>query len=160
MEQQEWRRGEYTISTDRGRLDLPFVHDFLSARSYWARGRAFETVRRAAENSLSFGLYKGARQVGFARVVTDYATFAWLADVFVLEEFRGEGLGVWLVETALAHPELQSLRRWILATRDAHELYRRFGFKEIEQPQFYMHRMETPAPHKPSATETAAGVEP
>ena len=146
MTQNEWRRGDYTISTDRARLDVEAVHEFLSTQSYWARGRDFETVRRAVENSLPFGVYKGGRQIGFARVVTDYATFAWLADVYVLDEFRGEGLGKWLVEVVLSHPELQNLRRWILGTRDAHELYRRFGFNEIEQPQFYMHKLETHAP--------------
>ena len=153
MEQREWRRGEYAISNDRARLDVRAVHEFLSTRSYWAQGRDFETVRRAVENSLPFGLYREGRQIGFARVVTDYATFAWLADVYVLDEFRGEGLGKWLVEVILSHPELQNFRRWILGTRDAHELYRRFGFREIEQPQFYMHKLEaaSPAP-RPDAT--------
>jgi GNAT superfamily N-acetyltransferase len=156
MARNEWRRGDYTISTDRARLDVPAIHEFLSTESYWAQGRAFETVRRAVENSLPFGLYKGARQIGFARVVTDYATFAWLADVYVLEEFRGEGLGRWLVEVILSHPELQNLRRWILGTRDAHELYRRFGFKEIEQPEFYMHILsdgQTASPAQPQASD-------
>jgi GNAT superfamily N-acetyltransferase len=152
MGQNEWRRGDYTISTDRARLDVAAIHEFLSTKSYWAQGRDFETVRRAVENSLPFGVYHGGRQVGFARVVTDYATFAWLADVFVLDEFRGEGLGKWLVEVILSHPELQNFRRWILGTRDAHELYRRFGFREVEQPQFYMHKLaagaaiQTPPP--------------
>lgn len=146
MAQDVWRRGDYEISTDRWRLDLAAIHEYLSTESYWARGRAFETVRRAVENSLPFGLYKEGRQIGFARVVTDYATFAWLADVYVLGEFRGEGLGKWLVEVILTHPELQNMRRWILGTRDAHELYRRFGFKEVEQPEFYMHRLEANAP--------------
>ncbi len=145
MAQNEWQRGEYTISTDRARLDVRAVHEFLSTRSYWARGRSFETVSRAVENSLPFGVYRGGRLVGFARVVTDYATFAWLADVYVLDEFRGEGLGKWLVEVILSHPELQNLRRWILGTRDAHELYRRFGFTEVEQPQFYMHKLDAGA---------------
>ena len=143
-QQREWRRGEYVISTDRTRLDLHAVHDYLSTRSYWARGRDFETVSRAVEHSLPFGLYRGARQVGFARVVTDYATFAWLADVFVLEEFRGEGLGKWLVEVVLSHPELRGLRRWTLATRDAHELYRRHGFREVG-PGFFMERLDPSA---------------
>ena len=146
MTQNEWRRGDYTISTDRARLDVEAVHEFLSTKSYWARGRDFETVRRAVENSLPFGVYLEGRQIGFARVVTDYATFAWLAHVYVLDEFRGEGLGKWLVEVVLSHPELQNLRRWILGTRDAHELYRRFGFTKIEQPQFYMHKLEAKAP--------------
>lgn len=128
---QEWTRGEYVISCERARLDLDAVHDFLSRESYWARGRDRARVERSIENSLPFGLYKGARQIGFARVVTDYATFAWLADVFVVGEERGRGLSKWLVETVLAHPELQGLRRWLLATRDAHTLYRRYGFKDL-----------------------------
>ena len=142
MSQHEWRRGEYAISTDRARLDLAFIHEFLSTQSYWAQGREVETVRRAVENSLPFGLYRDTRQIGFARVVTDYATFAWLADVFVLDEFRGQGLGVWLVETVLAHPGLQHLRRWTLGTRDAHELYRRFGFADMPAG-FYMEKHDT-----------------
>ena len=129
---QEWRRGPYVISTDRARLDIEAVHDYLAASSYWAQGRTLETVRRSIDNSLPFGLYLDERLIGFARVVTDYATFAWLADVYVLEEFRGEGLGKWLVGVVLAHPELRRLRRWMLATHDAHELYRRFGFAEPE----------------------------
>lgn len=141
MAQHEWRRGPYVISTDRARLDVKAVHEFLSTASYWAQGRDFETVRRSVENSLPFGVYLEERLVGFARVVTDYATFAWLADVFVLDEFRGAGLGKFLVETILNHPDFRSLRRWFLGTNDAHELYRRFGFKDIEDPQFYMHRI-------------------
>ena len=137
----EWHRGQYTISTDRARLDIKAVHDFLSTSSYWARGRSLETVARAVENSLPFGLYEGERLIGFARVVTDHATFAWLADVYVLEEFRGEGLGKFLVETVLGYPDFRNLRRWLLGTRDAHGLYRQFGFTEIEEPQFYMHRV-------------------
>jgi GNAT superfamily N-acetyltransferase len=137
----DWHKGEFTISDERARLDIAFVHEFLSTESYWARGRRVEVVRRAIENSLPFGLYKGERQIGFARAVTDYATFAWLADVFVLEEFRGHGLGVWLVETALAHPALQRLRRWILATRDAHSLYRRFGFRPASA-DFFMEKLD------------------
>jgi GNAT superfamily N-acetyltransferase len=144
MSQHEWRRGEYEISTDRARLDLRFVHEYLSTQSYWARGRDAETVRRSVEHSLPFGLYHGERQIGFARVVTDRATFAWLADVFVLDEFRGEGLGKWLVETILTHPELQGLRRWTLGTRDAHELYRRFGFAETPAG-FFMEKLDTSA---------------
>jgi GNAT superfamily N-acetyltransferase len=155
MSDNEWQRGDYSISTDRARLDVPAVHEFLSTESYWARGRDFEKVRRAVENSLPFGLYKGGRQIGFARVVTDFATFAWLADVYVLGEFRGEGLGKWLVEVVLSHPELQHLRRWILGTRDAHELYRQFGFAEIERPEFYMHKIEGGAAAQPPRPEAS-----
>jgi GNAT superfamily N-acetyltransferase len=124
---EEWRRGDYTISTDPARLDLAAVHDFLT-HSYWAEAIPIEIVARSIENSLPFGIYQGERQVGFARVVTDRATFAYIGDVFVLEEFRGRGLSKWLMETMIGHPELQGLRRWILATADAHGLYRQFGF--------------------------------
>jgi GNAT superfamily N-acetyltransferase len=137
-----WRRGEFEISTERARLDFAALHDFLSQRAYWARGRSRELVERSIEHSLPFGLYQQDRLVGFARVVTDYATFAWLADVFVIEELRGRGLSKWLVEVILAHPELQNLRRWLLATRDAHELYRRFGFTELAQPGLWMERFD------------------
>lgn len=135
----EWRRDGYVISTDASRLDLRTVHDFLKA-SYWAAGVPFEVVERSVENSLVFGVYSGAEQVGFARVVTDCATFAYLADVFVLEAHRGRGLGEWLMETVFSHPGLQGLRRWMLATRDAHELYRRHGFDGLQNPEIFMER--------------------
>jgi GNAT superfamily N-acetyltransferase len=129
----EWSRGGFTISTDPERLDRARIHGFL-VDSYWAKAIPREVVDRSIEGSLNFGVYEGAAQVGFARVITDRATFAYLADVFVLESHRGRGLAVWLMEVIQAHPELQSLRRWILMTRDAHELYRKFGFREIEDP--------------------------
>jgi GNAT superfamily N-acetyltransferase len=138
--------GPYLISTDPARLDLDAIFAYLSGRSYWARGRPRDQIVRGIENSLPFGVYRDGRQVGFARIVTDYATFAWLADVFVLDSERGRGVGKWLVETIVSHPELREVRRWLLATRDAQELYRRFGFREIEQPQFYMHKLDLEAP--------------
>jgi GNAT superfamily N-acetyltransferase len=122
----EWRHGAYLMTTDRERLDLERIHGFLES-SYWAAGIPAQAVRRSVENSLAFGVFKGGEQVGFARVVTDYATFAYLADVFVLEPHRGRGLAKWMMEVVFSHPELQGLRRWILATRDAHGLYRRCG---------------------------------
>jgi GNAT superfamily N-acetyltransferase len=136
----DWQRGEYTISTERARLDLEVIHRFISEESYWGKGRPIEVVRRAVENSLPFGIYKGEELVGFARVVTDYATFAWVADVFVLKEHRGRGLSKWLMEVILSHPELQGFRRWVLATKDAHELYRRFGFIALHKPERWMER--------------------
>jgi GNAT superfamily N-acetyltransferase len=139
----EWRRGDFIISTDRLRLQVDFIHDFLANTSYWAKGRSFEVVQRSIENSLNFGVFQGDEQVGFARVVTDYATFAWLADVFIVEKYRGQGLGVWLIEVITSHPRLQGFRRWILATRDAHELYRRFGFSEIAELKRWMERTVT-----------------
>jgi len=136
----DWHKGEYTISTDRGRVDLAVVHRYISEESYWGKGRSAEVVRRSIENSLPFGVYRGAEQAGFARVVTDYATFAWVADVFILEAHRGRGLSKWLMETIISHPELQGFRRWVLATKDAHELYRRFGFQELRRPERWMER--------------------
>ncbi len=133
----EAQRGDYRISTDPGRLDLDVVHGFL-AGSYWAAGIPRSTVERSIRGALCFGLYHGERQVGFARVITDRATFAYLADVFVVEEERGRGLGEWLMETILAHPDLQGLRRFALVTRDAHGLYRKFGFQELAHPDRHM----------------------
>ena len=133
----EWWREAYLVTTDKARLDLSLVHSFLKT-SYWAGGIPAEVVRRSVENSLTFGLFRDDEQVGFARVVTDYATFAYLADVFVLEPHRGQGLGKWMMEVVFSHPELQGLRRWMLATRDAHGLYRKYGFAEPENPQIFM----------------------
>ena len=138
-EAHEWRRGEYTISTDGGRLDLDVVHGFLTA-SYWARGIPRDVVERSIAGSLPFGLYHGARQIGFARVISDEATYAYIGDVFVLDEYRGQGLGTWLMETVVACPELQGLRRWTLATRDAHALYRKVGFAPLHSPERWMER--------------------
>ncbi len=136
---QEWRRGEYLISTDKRRLDLPVIHNFLTT-SYWAAGIPIETVKKSIEHSLAFGVYREDQQVGFARVITDYATFAYIGDVFILEAFRGQGLSKWLMEVIAAHPGLQGLRRWVLLTRDAHELYRKTGFTEPKNPERYMEK--------------------
>lgn len=130
-------RGEYSISTDRERLDLTTIHGFLTT-SYWAPGIPRALVERALANSLCFGLYHGPEQVGFARVVTDQATFGYLADVFVLPEHRGQGLSKWLLEVVFGHPDLQGLRRFMLATRDAHGLYRQFGFTGLGHPERLM----------------------
>jgi len=135
----EWRQGEYQISTDPARLDIAAIHGFLT-RSYWARGIPLEVVRRSIEHSIAFGLYHGARQIGFARWITDRATFAYLGDVFVLDEYRGRGLGKWLMEAVVSHPDVQGHRRWILLTRDAHELYRSYGFTALAEPGRYMER--------------------
>ncbi|HEX5973854.1 MAG TPA: GNAT family N-acetyltransferase [Rubrobacteraceae bacterium] len=136
-----WRRDGYLISTEASMLDLEVVHGYLS-RSYWAAGVPEDVVRRSIENSLCFGVYRGEEQAGFARVVTDRATFAYLADVFVLQEHRGQGIGKWLVEVILSHPDLQGLRRWMLATRDAHDLYRRYTFTELARPGIFMERKD------------------
>jgi GNAT superfamily N-acetyltransferase len=132
-------RGGFAISTDSARFDMSVIHGFLT-HSYWAQGIDEDTVRRAVANSLCFGVFLGARQIGFARVVTDRATFAYLADVFILEEFRGQGLARWMMELILAHPDLQRLRRWLLATRDAHGLYRQHGFTPLASPARFMER--------------------
>lgn len=145
MARSEWRRHEYTISTDPARLDLALIQRFINEESYWGQGRSVEVVGRSIENSLPFGIYDdGGRQVGFARVVTDFATFAWVADVFIVSEHRGRGLSKWLMEVILSHADLQGFRRWVLATKDAHELYRQFGFFELKRPERWMER---PDPH-------------
>ena len=136
---QEWRRGEYLISTDKSLLDLSAIHSFLTT-SYWAEGIPFETIKKSIEHSLNFGVYTVGRQVGFARVITDYATFAYIGDVYILEDFRGQGLSKWLMEIVVAHPDLQGFRRWLLLTRDAHGLYKKLGFTEVKTPERYMER--------------------
>ena len=132
-----WKQGTFEISTDRQHLDVDTIHGFLST-SYWARGIPRGLVERSIRGSLCFGVYDGPAQVGFARVISDYATFAYLADVFVLESHRGRGLAKWLMACVKCHPDLQGLRRWSLATRDAHGLYRRFGFASPSDPSMSM----------------------
>jgi GNAT superfamily N-acetyltransferase len=136
---QTWTRGAYTISTERRRLDIRIIHDFLT-RSYWAEGIPLAVVERSLEHSLCFGVYHGESQVGLARVITDYTTFAYVSDVFILEEYRGRGLSKWLMECVVEHPELQGLRRWILFTRDAHGLYKKVGFAPSRTPERLMER--------------------
>jgi GNAT superfamily N-acetyltransferase len=138
MKPYEIIEGEVVISDDQTRLDMTVIHAFLSGRSYWAKGVPIEIVERSIRNSLCFGMFKAGRQMGFARVVTDRATFAWLADVFIIEEVRGGGLGKKLVAAILAHPDLQGLRRFMLGTRDAHKLYERYGFSSLEFPERFM----------------------
>jgi nitroimidazol reductase NimA-like FMN-containing flavoprotein (pyridoxamine 5'-phosphate oxidase superfamily)/GNAT superfamily N-acetyltransferase len=132
----------FLISTDAARLDLGVIHNFLSTRSYWAEGVPREVVARSLANSLCFGIYAGTQQVGFARVISDYATFAYLADVFIIESYRGRGLSKALMETIKAHPHLQDLRLWTLRTVDAHGLYRKFGFVEPRHPERQMERAD------------------
>jgi GNAT superfamily N-acetyltransferase len=135
----EWRTPSgYAVSTDPGRLDLDVIHAFLET-AYWSPGIPRATLERAIANSLPFGLYEPSeRQIGFARVVTDYAQYAYLGDVFITPEHRGKGLGKFLISSILAHPQLQSLRRWALATADAHGLYGQFGFRAPEHPEIHM----------------------
>lgn len=136
-------RDGYCLSTERARLNLDCVHAYLSSSSYWARGIPRDTVQRALENSLCFGLYleSSGEQVGFARLVTDYATFAYLADVFVLEPHRGRDLSKWMMQAIIDHPRVQGLRRWMLATADAHGLYAQFGFRPMSKPERIMERL-------------------
>jgi GNAT superfamily N-acetyltransferase len=141
----------YEVDTDKARLDRALIHRFLT-RSHWAKGIPREVVERAIAQSLAFGLYCGGRQVGFARIVTDRATFAYLADVFILSPERGKGLGRWLIEAILGHPELQGLRRWLLGTRDAQGLYRRCAFREPPPPFAFMERLDAGVYGRSSAT--------
>ncbi len=136
---QEWQRGDYILSTDRDRLDLEVIHRFLSQDSYWARGISRALVERAVRGCLPFGIYlRDGTQVGFARVVTDCALFAYLRDVFVLPQHRGKGLATWLAVAMRKHPDLAHVVNWMLATRDAHEIYRRAGFGPLLYPQWTM----------------------
>ncbi len=141
---EEWRRGEFVVSTDPSRLDVPAIHRWLSEESYWTRGVPLDVVRRGIEHSLNFGLYAGggSRQAGLARIITDDATFAYVCDVFVFDEYRGRGLGVWLMECVAAHPRLQGLRRWMLGTKDAHGLYEKTGFTPLAAPERWMEKAD------------------
>ncbi|MCA9307648.1 MAG: GNAT family N-acetyltransferase [Phycisphaerales bacterium] len=147
----ESHRDSYTISTDPDRLDIGAIHAYLT-RSYWSTGIPRETVARAVRNSLCFGLYDDSigAQIGFSRVITDGATFAYLCDVFVLETHRGVGLGKWMMEVVLEHPSLQGLRRFLLATRDAHSMYEQFGFTPVARPQNFLNI------HRPNIYERPA----
>jgi GNAT superfamily N-acetyltransferase len=133
----EAHRHNFTISTDPARLDADAIAEML-ARAYWAQGRPRERVERSLANSLVFGLYDGEKQIGLARVVSDYAIFAYVCDVFIHEDYRAQGLGKWLMQTVHGHPDLQGLRRWTLVTRDAHELYRQFGWEILASPDSWM----------------------
>jgi N-acetylglutamate synthase-like GNAT family acetyltransferase len=133
----ECRKGKFTVSTDRTRLDLDVIHRYLKD-VYRSQGIPREVLARSIKNSLCFGLYTRGRQIGFARVVSDFATYAYLGDVFVLDSFRGQGLGKWLMECVTGDPRLQGLRRWSLVTRDAHGLYSQFGFTPLKSPERYM----------------------
>ena len=139
VEHEECRKGNFLVSTDRSRLDVDAIHQFLT-NSYWAKGIPRDTVLRSIENSLCFGAYQDGKQAGFARVISDFATYAYIADVFVLDAYRGQGLGKWMMECIATHPSLQSLRRWSLATRDAHGLYRQIGFVPLRAPERWMER--------------------
>jgi GNAT superfamily N-acetyltransferase len=136
----ELTKDNFVISTDKSRLQIDVICDFLSRESYWANKRTREQTVRGIESSLCFGVFYGGKQIGFARVISDLATFAYLGDVFILKQFRGQGLSKWLMETVVSHPDLQGLRRWVLATKDAHGLYEQFGFAPFKFPERWMER--------------------
>ena len=143
-------KNEFVISTDKNKLDIEFIQNYLSNESYWAKNIPFETVQKSIDGSCCFGLYinkndlqatrnsPAFEQIGFARVVTDHATFGYLADVFIIEDYRGKGLSKWLMKIIMQHPGLQGLRRWMLATKDAHGLYAQFGFLPLDKPERIM----------------------
>lgn len=137
----ETQRDKFTISTDPKRLDVDAIVDMLT-RAYWAIGRPRERTERAIRNSLVFGVYVSDKQIGVARVVTDYSIFAYLCDVFILEDYRAHGLGKWLIETIMEHPDLREMRRWLLVTSDAHGLYRQYGFTSIDDPEHWMQNIQ------------------
>lgn len=137
MKSREYKKDEYLISTDKNKLQMDVIHKFLS-NSYWAKNIPFIIVEQAIQNSLCFGIYKGKSQIGFARLITDYATFAYLADVFVIEQYRGKGLSKWMMKEIIEYPELQGLRNWMLKTADAHGLYKQFGFDQSKLPERIM----------------------
>jgi len=131
-------KDEFCISTDKTRLDIDSIHDFLSTKAYWSLNIPRERVQKAIENSLCFGVFHNEKQIGFARIITDFSTAAYLCDVYILEDHRGKGLSKWLMEAVMGHPELQGLRRWMLVTGDAHGLYRQFGWTDIAEPSKWM----------------------
>jgi GNAT superfamily N-acetyltransferase len=138
MENLTLYNGEYCISTDKAKLDIDAIHEFLSTKAYWCLNIPKEKVQTGIRHSLCFGVYKGNKQVGFARVISDFSAIAYLGDVYILEEERGKGLSKWLMQTVMGHPDLQGLRRWILLTGDAHGLYRQFGWTELANPGRWM----------------------
>jgi len=128
----------FILTTDKAKLDIISIHQYLSTEAYWCKNVSIEIVKRSIDGSMCFGIFHGQRQVGFARVITDTATFGYLADVFIINDYRGRGLAKWLMQCIMGHSELQGFRSWMLATRDAHGLYSRFGFKPLEKPERIM----------------------
>lgn len=142
---QEYRKDNFLVSTDPAKLDVDAIHTYLT-RAYWATGRTREVVAQSIENSLNFGLYDGEKQIGLARVVTDYVLYAYLCDVYVLEEYRGRGLAKWMLGCMMSYPGMSELRLFTLRTRDAHGLYRQFGFTEVAAPERYMDKFNPAMP--------------
>lgn len=147
----EWRKNEFNITTDNHQLDIDYIHHYISEKSYWAENIPIGIVKKSIEGAMCFGVYDNGKQIGFARVITDKATYGYLADVFIDENYRGKGLGIWLMETIMSHPELQGFRNWMLATRDAHGLYAKFGFRPLEFPERIMRKND------PDVYKTKAG---
>jgi len=141
IDKMDFAKNGFIISTEKEKLDIDLIHSFLN-RTYWAEGISKEIIRRSIEWSLCFGVYENDRQVGFARMITDKATFAYLADVFIIEDYRGRGLSKWLMGVIMSHPDLQGLRRMILATKDAHGLYKQFGFSPLINVDRWMHILD------------------
>jgi GNAT superfamily N-acetyltransferase len=139
----EYQKGEYLVSTDKAKLDIGFVHHFLSKESYWAQNMPLETLEKCIKNSLTYGVYHAGKQVGFGRIITDYSTIAYLSDIFVISEYRGKGLSKMIVGFMREHPELQNLRRWLLFTSDAHGLYAQFEFQLTAHPEWCMEIVNT-----------------
>lgn len=140
MKRSEAHRDDYTISTDKAKLDILSIHNFLANETDWANGIPIQTLKTSIDNSLNFGLYYKNEQIGFARIISDFATIAYLGDVYILNEYRGKGLSKWLIQEVMEHPDLQGLRRWILLTNTAEWLYTKFGFTELPHPEFYMEK--------------------
>lgn len=144
-----WQKEAFSITTDKTKFSVEYIHQYLSTQSYWAAGIPLQTVQKSVEGSLCFGVFHHSQMIGFARVITDNATFGYLADVFIEESFRGQGLSKWLMEVIVQHPNLQGLRRFMLATRDAHGLYRQFGFTDLTFPERWM-QIVNPDVYKPN----------
>jgi len=142
MNEANFLKKGFTISTNKSLLDFAAIYKYLNEDSYWAAGIPEDRLKRAINNSMCFGVYKDAAQAGFARIVTDSATFAYICDVFILPEYRGHGLSKWLMQSIAEHPDLQGLRRWSLATADAHGLYSQFGFTPLSKPQNWMEKFK------------------
>jgi len=136
---------EFEISTDKSKLDIKLIHNFLSNEAYWAKGRNMETVRKSIDNSLCFGVYHGDKQIGFGRVVTDFSVFAWIMDVFILDDYRRNGLGKLLMDTIMNYEQLHSVQHWGLETDDAHGLYEKFGFRLVRRPEKFMEMVSKPS---------------
>jgi len=141
MKIHSWKNAEIFCTTDKSKLQTQMIHQFLSERSYWAKGRTMDQVKRSIEHSLCFGVYKGEQQLAFARVVSDFTVYAYILDVFVLEDFRSLGLGKYLMNCIMKHPDLQGLKRWMLGTEDAHGLYKQYGFTSLKKVQNHMEKV-------------------